>query len=203
MTISQVFSIGLGALLIGGILFVLWQGSSIADEIIRLKWRKVFSEDLALALMHRGKNLTLQHVQQIAETRGVTQHDIQRTLKILLREVLAERNISLQEHQGLIESFIKQMKEREPFDGLPNEVRIHLERLREEMLPNPEKLEPLTVQIRELVALKGREHRNQKYYTVGGFAVGILGLAFATYAYWFPPENLQLEKPTPEISAQR
>src|SRR5687767_15091864 len=112
MTISQWLTLGGAALLIVSAVFAFWQGGSFAEELIRLKQRKLFSEDLVLALLNRGKNLTLQHIQQIAETRNATQHDIQRCLKVLLREVLAQRNLSLQEHQGLIESFIKEMKER-------------------------------------------------------------------------------------------
>ncbi|MFC7300295.1 hypothetical protein [Cognatiluteimonas weifangensis] len=174
------------ALLIGAAAFAFWQGSTLVDELLRLKQRKLFREDIALSLMHKGKSLTLQHVQQIAETRNVTQLDIQRTLRVLLREVLAERNLSLCPHQDWLESLLREMKDREPFEGLPSEIRIHLERLREEMPASSHKLEPLTTQIRELVALKGREYRLQKYYTVGGFILGVIGLGFAAYAYWFP-----------------
>ncbi|WCE05903.1 hypothetical protein [Pseudoxanthomonas sp. JBR18] len=172
--------------LFAGVIFSFWLGVSLTEEIIKQKNKKKFSEDLALSIIHKGKNLSLRQIQEIAETRGATQHDIQNNLKILLREILAQRNLSLQEHQSLIESLLKEMRDREPFDGLPNEVRIHLERLREGMSQTPDALEPLAIQIRELVALKSREHRMQKYYTVGGFALGIIGLVFAAYSYWVP-----------------
>lgn len=186
MTASHWASLVLIGLLIGGITFSLWQGSSLVDELLKLKQRKLFREDLAISLMHKGKSLTLRHVQQIAETRNVTQIEIQRSLKVLLREVLAERNLSLAPHQDWIESLLSEMKDREPFEGLPSEIRIHLERLREEMHTTSHKLEPLTTKIRELVSLKSREYRLQKYYTLGGFVIGVVGLAFAAYAYWFP-----------------
>lgn len=197
-TVSQWLSLGLLILLVGCTCYMLYQGNTLVDELIRRKQRKSFMEDLTLALIHKGNVVSLQQIQQIAETRGVTQHDIQRCLKVLLREVLAQRNLSLQEHQPRIEGLIKEMKIREPFDGLPNELRIHLERLRDDLHQTPEHLEPLTIQIRELVALKSREHRVQKYYTVGGFALGVIGLAFAAYAYWVPvgtDERLRTEKP--------
>ncbi|WP_408951440.1 hypothetical protein [Lysobacter sp. Hz 25] len=204
MILTQWFSLGLVILLLAVSVFAFWQGSSLVDELLKLKKQKIFSADLVLALLNRGKSLTLQHIQQIAETRGVTQHEIQRTLKILLREVLAQRNLSLQEHQPLIESLIKEMKEREPFDGLPNEIRIHLERLREDMQASPDRLEPLTIQIRELVTLKSREYRVQKYYTIGGFLLGVIGLAFAAYTYWFPPQPIhRAEQPTKQIAVER
>src|SRR5690606_11807050 len=110
------------------------------DEFIRLKQRKLFRQDIALSLMHKGEQLTLHHVQQIAQTRSISQNDIQRTLRILLREVLAERNLSLTRYQGLLESMLSEMKKTEPFEGLPSEIRIHLERLREEMQVDPVKL---------------------------------------------------------------
>lgn len=190
-TFSQWLSFGLLTLFVCGFCYMLYQGNTLVDELVRRKQHKTFMEDLTLTLIHKGKALSLQQIQQIAETRGVTQHEIQRCLKILLREVLAQRNLSLQEHQSYIEGLIKEMKIKEPFDGLPNELRIHLERLRDDLHQTPEKLEPLTIQIRELATLKSREYRLQKYYTVGGFAVGLVGLAFAAFAYWVPhaPDN--------------
>lgn len=203
-TIPQWLSIALLTLLAGGFCYLLYQGNTLIDELLRLKQRKVFMEDLTLTLIHKGKALSLQQIQQVAETRGVTQHDIQRCLKILLREVLAQRNLSLQEHQPHIEGLIKEMKIREPFDGLPNELRIHLERLRDDLHQTPERLEPLTIQIRELVAVKSREYRVQKYYSVGGFALGVLGLAFAAYAYWVPVghnKGVDVERPVASTKA--
>lgn len=174
-------------LLIGSVIVLLWQMTTLLDELIKLKTRKLFREDVTMALINRGDKLTIEHIQSIAETRGVTQNDIQKTLKVLLRELLAERNISLQRHQSEIEKFLSVLREKEPFEGLPNEVRLHLERLKDELNIRAEKLEPLTIQIRELVSIKHREARLQKYYTVGGFVLGVVGLAFAAYTYFYPP----------------
>lgn len=184
---SQIFSVTLVLLLICGVLYLFWQSSSLVDEYFKYKQRRLFREDLTMAILNKSCSFTLQHMQQIAETRSVTQQDIQKTLKVLLREVLTDRNISLQPHQTVIETFISNMKDREPFEGLPNEIRIHLDRLKDELKISSERLEPLTIQIRELVSINTREKKVQKYYTVGGFVLGVVGLGFAAYTYYVPP----------------
>jgi hypothetical protein len=161
--------------------------NNVLDDLFSLKSARRFKEDVTMAIINNRAVLTWAHVLQIAETRSISQSQIHKTFKELLREVLAGRNISLAKERDLIETFIAKMKVTEPFQGLPNEVRIHLERLREALEEQPEKLEPLTAQIRELVAINNKEKRIQKYLTMAGFVIGIIGLGFAAYSYLYPP----------------
>lgn len=187
METQPLVNLVLGLMLVCLIVYCGWLMNSVADDLFLLRARRRFQADLTLAFINNRAVLTWGHIVQMAETRGITQHQIHRTLKILLREILAGRNLSLVKERETIERYISKIKEAEPFEGLPDEVRIHLERLRDGLGENAQKLEPLTVQIRELVAINAKDRRLQRYYSVGGFVIGVVGLLFAAYAYWVPP----------------
>ena len=53
-------------------------------------------------------------------------------------------------------------------------------------IENRQLLEPVTSQIRELLAVDSGDNKIQKQYTVCGFFVALLGILFATYAYFRP-----------------
>lgn len=185
MSGSSVVGVSIVVLASVASVFAFWQMTSLLDEFLSLKQRRLFQEDLTMSILN--SRVTWEDVLHLAEVRGVKQSQIHRALKRMLREVLTGRNLSLAQHRHVIDGFLAKLKETEPFDGLPNELRIHLERLREQ-LHSHAPLEPLTLQIRELVAINSRDRRLQKIYTVGGFVLGIVGLAFAAFTYLIPPQ---------------
>lgn len=171
---------GLGA----GVLFLSWMLGSILDDYFSIKWEKQFQEDLVLAV--KNSQPTWPQILQIAASRHVRNERVYWILQRLLREILTGRNADLAPHKELVEGYIAKMKESEPFEGMPKEIRVHLERLREQLPASPQMMEPLTGQIRELLAVNEKEQKQQKYYTVGGFFLGILGFVFAGFAYFYP-----------------
>ncbi|MHB1013925.1 MAG: hypothetical protein ACYC2W_01425 [Desulfurivibrionaceae bacterium] len=119
-----------------------------------------------------------------------------------MREILTGENKQLLAHKDLIRSYIEKHKEEEPFEGIPNDIRIHLERLREKINGQKELLDPLTNQIKDLLTINEKEKKHQKYYTIGGFFIGLLGFCFAIYSYFLSPntpgtttEPQQIENP--------
>lgn len=173
-----------GAGLIGAVAFLSWLLGSILDDYLAIKWRKQFEEDLALAV--KNSQPSWEQILQIAASRHVKHTQVYWFLQRLLRELLTGRNTDLAPHRTVIEAYIAKMKEAEPFEGMPNEIRIHLERLREHLPDATGVLEPLTTQIRELLSVNEKEKKQQKYYTAGGFFIGIVGFIFAAYAYFNP-----------------
>ena len=158
---------GIGVGLVGGATFFAWLLTSILTDYFSIKWRKQFEEDLALAV--KNSQPSWEQILQIATSRHVKHTEVYWVLQRLLRELLTGRNTDLSQHRAVIESYIAKMKEAEPFEGMPNEIRIHLERLREHLPSSSGILEPLTTQIRELLSVNEKEQKQQKYYTVGGF----------------------------------
>lgn len=118
---------------------------------------------------------------EVAESFGVTKQRAIMIVTFVLSDVLAGTVIDdeSKSKRTLLESYITAYRLSEPFEGLPNETRLYLDRLRKELGTNTEALHPLTSHIREL--LKGRDatNRRQRFYTSGGFLVGVLGLVYA------------------------
>ncbi len=146
--------------------------------------RRQFKQEMVRAIQHTQP--TWQQMLDIAETSNVSAATTYHLARQLHKEILVGADKELQPHRALIEGYISTHKRTEPFEGLPNEVRIHLERLRDHLDGKEHFLEPLTIQIRELVSVHRKEHRTQKRYTTWGFFIGVAGTAFAAYAYFYP-----------------
>lgn len=146
--------------------------------------RRRFKEDLTAAIQHSQP--TWQQVLDIAETSEVSIATAYEVSRQLLKEILTGENKKLEPHRALIESYVTSHRKSEPFEGLPNEIRVHLERLRDALEGKDHLLEPFTLQVRELVSIHNRENKAQKRYTTWGFMVGVIGLLFAAYTYFSP-----------------
>ena len=157
-----------------------------------------FREDFVSSILHSQP--TWGQVVEMAETEGVPLSRVYLFCRQFLKDILtgADPN-KLKDHRALIETYIREHRKSEPFEGLPNEVRIHLERLSDALQGNSSILEPLTQQIRELVAMHSVESKKQRRYTAWGFFLGLLGVAFAAYAYYFPYTSPQ---PVPNAPTQ-
>lgn len=165
---------------------------TVLEEYYSLKWQKEFAEDLKLAI--EATQPTFDQVIQIARTRKVSNPSVQLIFQRLLRELLTGRDPSLLKHRVLLESYIARMDEAEPFEGMPSDIRIHLERIRDGAPQARPFLEPLTAQIKELLSIYEKQKKQQRYYTTGGFFVGVVGLFFAALAYFYPYSPSATEK---------
>lgn len=160
----------------------LWIFNDLLNEYFNFIRRKVFKKDFEDCLKHSQP--TWDDVKEIASISAVTHQSILKVLQHLHVQVLAGRNAELEQHKNLLQSYINSYKIEEPFEGIPNEIRMHLERLRENIGGSEHLLDPLTSQIRELLSVKQKEMRQQKWYTIGGFAIGLAGLIFAIFTYY-------------------
>jgi hypothetical protein len=165
--------------------FFLWLISSITNDYAQFRARKEFQHDVVSAIPNSQP--TWDEIVDMAATRNVTTAGIDEVLRRIKRDVLTGRLATLQEHRGILDAYLSKHREKAPFDGLPNDMRLHLERIREQIASRAELLEPLTAQIRELVRMNEKDKRHQRYYTVGGFFVGFVSLIFAAYTYLYPP----------------
>ena len=64
---------------------------------------------------------------------------------------------------------------------MPNEVRIHMEKLKEKLETNDKSLEPLTHKIKELLEFNNSKNKRQRFYTFAGFIIGFFGFTYAIY----------------------
>ncbi|NKE67853.1 hypothetical protein RAMLITH_18690 [Ramlibacter sp. RBP-2] len=146
--------------------------------------RRKFKGEMVRAILHTQPSW--QQMLDIAETSDVSVTTTYQLARELLKDILTGADKELQSHRALIEGYISTHKRTEPFEGLPNEIRIHLERLRDHLDGKDHFLEPLTIQIRELVTVYKKDYKAQKRYTTWGFFIGVAGAVFAAYAYFYP-----------------
>jgi hypothetical protein len=192
--------IGLALLALAGIVgFLSYALGTALEELFKQKRISKFEEDFKSAVNHSQP--TWDEMKEIARTRWLSQKDVQHIYRRTMREILTGENETLSSHKELIRSYIERHNEEEPFEGIPNEIRIHLERLREKTDGQKDLLDPLTNQIKDLLSINEKEKKQQKYYTMGGFFIGLIGFGFAVYAYFWAPSagstvesNQQIEK---------
>ena len=105
--------------------------------------------------------------------------------KILLRNQFSESVKS--ENSDLIKYFqnlYEELEKDEPFEGLPSEVRLPLERIRESLPQGKEYLiQPLTSKLQELSAKSFRTRRWMWVLTIASFIVGLVGTFFGAFPY--------------------
>lgn len=182
---SDWFWIVAALIVVAGALFALVSlPIDLFEEYLSGRNRRQFADDLSAAVKHGQP--TWDQLVDIASTRGMTSAEVFQVLQRTLRDVITGRDEELGQHQALLEQYISRFRDLEPFEGIPNEIRLHLERINEQLPDGIQFLQPLNHKIRELLALNERDRRQQRYYTIGGFVVGALGLAFAAFAYFYP-----------------
>lgn len=188
--------------------FAVFTLGTILDEYFKAKHTKQFENDFKAAVI--CSQPTWEEMKEIARTRLLSPNDVQHIYKRAMRSILTGENGELSAHKDLIRSYIEKHKEEEPFEGIPNDIRIHLERLREKINDQKEILDPLTNQIKDLLTINEKDKKHQKYYTIGGFFIGLLGFFFAVYSYFLSPnspviatEHQQVENPAQQEATHK
>jgi len=185
MQISQwlFFALYFGALAFG-VIYPLWMLNFLSDAFIEHKLRQRFLRDLRGAV--EFSQPSWERLVEIAQSRGLTQRSAYVVVRNLLRDILVGAEPKYASYRQLLEDYAAKYKLAEPFEGLPSETRVHLERLQESLGTNTLALEPLVSQIKELFSVYEKDKRRQRFYTVWGFFIGVIGLLFAGYTYFFP-----------------
>ena len=104
-----------------------------------------------------------------------------RVVKLIITEILSGESSLEKDKIKIFESYLEKHNQEEPFEGIPSEIRIHLERLKESSGIQIEQLEPLTKHITELLKINTKENKRQKYFSLISLFVGIGGLAIGLY----------------------
>jgi hypothetical protein len=197
-TSTTVFLVIVGVMIVG--MIGGWVFNKFLDDIVSLyflhKSKKSFEKDFIASVLHSQPSY--EQMKEIAGTRSLTQ---ELTLTIYcrhIREIRSGRNPELEPHLELIESYVKAFQKEQPFQDLPSDIRLHLERVRDQM-DEKVTLVALTSHIRDLVNINNKENKKLKFYTVGGFFIGVLGISLAMVFYFLPPNAS--EKPQNDIKA--
>lgn len=158
-------------------------------------YKTKFRADLKKAISHSQP--TWDQVLLLAQSHSLSKAQAYIEAIAILRDVLTGDDKELQAHRALVEGYLTAYAATDPYDGLPNETRLHLSRLRDALAEKDHLLEPLTIQLKELVSIYERKQRTQRFYTAWGFVLAVLGLAFAGYTYVYPPASTEMSQTKP------
>jgi hypothetical protein len=154
------------------------------DSYIKKKKLSKFKQDIIKSI----KNIqpTWNQINLIAETRKLTKAEVGKIIKELISDALTENDETLKSNLSLLESYISFYKNEEPFDDLPDDVRLHLERLKEHLPDRVELLEPIVNHLRDLKTVALRNRRRQKIIEIISLIVGVAGLIIGLYPLFKP-----------------
>jgi len=65
----------------------------------------------------------------MADLTDVSQEQVYDIVRLIFKEITTGNNEMMSNFRELIESYLREYRRKEPFDGIPTETRIHLERL--------------------------------------------------------------------------
>jgi len=140
-----------------------------------------FRKDLRRSIIHSQPEW--EEAKGMCYTNNISLTDLNLALLTLKRELLVGRDEELEPYRELIENYINRIKDEEPFAGLPGEIKMNLQKIRDKLKSGAILLEPLTTHIRELLEVKDKERKQMRLYTIGSFLIGILGFLFAIFVY--------------------
>ena len=187
---------------------LIWAVPTIIDGIIKTKRRNRFGKELSVLF---GKNkLDRQQIEILSKEFYLNSKDIQLAARRQFKEALTAEQVEKEKSdyfQALFEDYVRD----EPFEGLPSDVRLHLERVRETLgKENDHMLQPLASQLQDLNDENIMKHKKMWWVSVTSLMIGIASLAFAGYVYYKPaeggqsvsaPEHNNLIQPTPKSGA--
>jgi hypothetical protein len=187
---------------------LIWAIPAIIDGIIKTNRRNRFGKELS-ELFEKNK-LDRQQVEILSKEYYLTSKDIQLAARRQFKEALISEQAK-KDKSDYFQALFEDYERDEPFEGLPSDVRLHLERVREALgKENDHMLQPLASQLQDLNDENIRKHKKMWLVSVASLMIGIASLAFAAYVYYKPAENIQsvgaqehnkLIQPTPKNDA--
>ena len=164
-----------------------WAAPTIIDGIIKARRRNSFSREL-LKLFEKSP-LDRKKIEILAKEYFLNSKDIQLAVRRAFKESLTAEKPSKEKSdyfQGLYQDYERD----EPFEGLPPDVRLHLERVRETLgEKNDHMLQPLASQLQSLNDENIRKNKKMLWVSVASLIIGIASFSFAAYVYYKPILN--------------
>lgn len=154
-----------------------WVGTE-AQEVIN-EWR--FYKTFRAAILHSQPSW--KEVCSIAEVKGVPKETAFRLARQLHTSVLAgkDKGGDLQPYRALLEQYMADFREEEPFEGFKPRARLALERIKKDLGGSTEALNSVMEHLSELMTFQEGVNKRQRYYTFFGFVVGVISFGYAIY----------------------
>jgi hypothetical protein len=171
-----------GTIAIGGCAML----PKLIEDVVSAVQVHRFARDIRAAI--KFCQPTWSEVCDLAKTAGVTDrtaYDIACRIRHSIMTGGEDQN-GVADHRALVDGWIAEYRRKEPFEGLPDSMRVSLERLGADLGTNTDALQRVTADIRELVKSRSLESTIVKWITYAGLPIAIGGCAFAVWSYLHP-----------------
>ncbi|WP_144940738.1 hypothetical protein [Pseudomonas alabamensis] len=163
---------------IGGV-FLYYFLPQLAQDVIDIRRFSRMKVELRGAIIHNQPSW--KEICQVAKYAMLKKTDLYAIIRGYMREIITQKNSSLVKHKALIQGYITSYESTEPFEGLKAvQVRLYLERLSRENA-DTDTLHALAGEIAGMEQFTELTNRKQRFYTFGGFVIGIIGVLLAVY----------------------
>jgi hypothetical protein len=192
---------------IGYVFFFVTFLPKAVDDYFRMKRRRKLRKTIT-EILKKG-SLTRKQIEIMVADNYLSHRDIlliaRRGFSKAAEEAEDEERDSL---MTFFQSLFEELEKDEPFDGLPSDVRIHLERVRETVGKEKDHLlQPLAGQLQDLNSASKKKERWMIGLTVAGLLVGIIGAGFGAFPYFKNPkieeEKVNIESSMTEINTSQ
>lgn len=153
------------------------------DEAAKRRRRKIVGE---LVVNSFSKNpLTRKQIEILSINNRLTSRDTQILLRNQFSEAVKSEDGSRDEKINYFQELYEELEKDEPFEGLPSDVRLHLEKIRESIGKEKDFLmQPLASQLQDLNSSAKRKEKWMWGLTIASFAVGVVGVIFGAMPYF-------------------
>ncbi|MBN3214591.1 hypothetical protein [Pectobacterium polaris] len=171
------------------ILMLIWAIPIIIDSIVKSNSRNKFGKELS-ALFEKNK-LNRKQIEILAKEYFLNPRDIQLVARRQFKKSLTSEHVE-KNKSDYFQILFEDYERDEPFEGLPSDVRLHLERVRDALgKENDHMLQPLASQLQDLNDENIRKHKKMWWISVISLMFSIASLAFAAYVYYNPIDNIK------------
>ncbi|WP_372740207.1 hypothetical protein [Neptunomonas sp.] len=158
--------------------YFLWAVNTIADSLINIGQRRRYREALVKAMIN-NEDLTWDQAKVIAEVRFLSQSCIKKSLNYLIDDALVEKDFEVPVKR--LEAFKTSFNEDEPYDGIPNELKLPLDKIKKEIENGQELLEPLVGHLKEFSIQNSASKKRQNIISATSLIVGLISFSYAIY----------------------
>lgn len=163
------------------------------DEAAKRRRRKSVGELVGSAFSKSP--LTRKQIEILSADNRLTSRDTQILLRNQFSEAVKSADEKRDEKIKYFQGLYEELEKDEPFEGLPSDVRLHLEKIRESIGKEKDFLmQPLASQLQDLNSSAKRKEKWMWGLTIASFAVGVVGVIFGALPYL--PSHGQEKPPT-------
>ncbi|EMJ3470183.1 hypothetical protein [Vibrio harveyi] len=188
MNESIITLIGASVSLVIALLFALWQILTVLVDVIKSKNDRKLKEDIANALKNGVP--TWEHIKVIESCYSLlSPNSLKRSLNNLIKQEVVNGVTEDCKSLALLEEWANKLKSDEPFEGIPPELKLPLERIRQEAPEHQHMIELLVSQLQEYTDQARGEKKRNSVISIIGLLVGIGGFAIGAYQIYVSADS--------------